>query len=245
MRSHMKLFKLIKLTLLIFSLSLILFSSPALAQYFTITKFHSDITIQNDSSFTVRETIEVKFHRSRHGIYREIPFKYRDEFGKTVTTPTTILSVTDGSGKSWKYQVKKTGSIINIRIGDPKRFVSGNQTYVITYEVENAILFLNDHDELYWNVTGNYWKADIVNASADVSLSTKEKRKNLWDIGYVGHSGSTEEAGHETYENGGEIFAKRSFNPGEGLTIAFGWGKGLFSPPPSWKKFFWLINFQR
>ena len=244
MKSCVKLFWLTIFTSLILNLSLFVFASPALAQYFTITKFHSDITIQNDSSFTVRETIDVKFHRSRHGIYREIPFKYRDEFGKTITTPTTILSVTDGSGKSWKYQVKKTGSIINIRIGDPKRFVSGHQTYVITYEVENAILFLNDHDELYWNVTGNYWKADIVNASADVSLATKEKSKNLWAIGYVGHSGSKEEAGHEIYENGGKFFAKRSFNPGEGLTIAFGWDKGLVSPPASWKKFLWMINLQ-
>ena len=241
----MKLFKLIKLTLLIFSLSLILFSSPALAQYFTITKYHSDITIQKDSSFTVRETIDVKFHRSRHGIYREIPFKYRDEFGKTVTTPTTILSVTDGSGKSWKYQVKKTGSIINIRIGDPKRFVSGSQTYVITYEVENAILFLNDHDELYWNVTGNYWKADIVNASADVSLSTKEKSKNLWAAGFTGTYGSkTSECEHEAYDNRGKFITRKSLPPGEGLTIAFGWDKGLVSPPPSWKKFLWMINLQ-
>src|SRR4030042_6399719 len=98
MRSHMKLFKLIKLAILILSLSFILVSSPALAQYFTITKFHSDITIRNDSSFTVHETIDVKFHRPRHGIYREIPFKYRDEFGKRVTTPTPVLSVRDGSG---------------------------------------------------------------------------------------------------------------------------------------------------
>ncbi len=245
MRSHMKLFKLIKLAILIFSLSLFLFTSPALAQYFTITKFHSDITIQNDSSFTVHETIEVKFHRPRHGIYREIPFKYRDEFGKTITTPTTVLAVKDESGKPWKYQVKKAGSLVNIRIGDPKRFVSGNQTYVITYEVENAILFLNDHDELYWNVTGNYWKADIVNASAEVSLATKEKSKNLWAAGFTGAYGSkASECEHEAYDNRGKFIARKSLAPGEGLTLAFGWDKGLASPPPSWKKFLWMINLQ-
>jgi hypothetical protein len=42
----------------------------------------------------------VKFHRSRHGIYREIPFKYRDDFGKIMETPMEVLSVTDGSGKA-------------------------------------------------------------------------------------------------------------------------------------------------
>ncbi len=229
---------------LILTLSLnLIFPSPALAQYFTITKFHSDITIQKDSSFIVHETIEVKFHRPRHGIYREVPFKYRDEFGKTITTPTAILSVKDGSGKPWKYQVRKAGSLVNIRIGDPKEFVSGNQTYVITYAVENAILFLNDHDELYWNVTGNYWKADILKASAEVSLATKEKSKNLWAAGFTGTFGSKAlECEHEAYDNRGRFVAKKSLAPSEGLTIAFGWDKGLVSPPPSWKKFLWRIN---
>ena len=63
-------------------LTLILFVSPAFAQYFTTDRYHSDITINRDSSFVVRETIEVTFDRPRHGIYREIPFKYREELDK-------------------------------------------------------------------------------------------------------------------------------------------------------------------
>ncbi len=136
------------------SLNLILLPSPAFAQYFTINQFHSDIMINEDSSVIVKERIDVEFHQSRHGIYREIPYKYRDEFGKVMTTPVRVLSVTDESGKSWKYQVRKMGPTIEVRIGDAKRYVKGNQTYVVTYEVENLILFFDDHDEFYWNVTG-------------------------------------------------------------------------------------------
>ena len=198
--------------------------------------------IDGDSSTIVKETIDVEFHQSRHGIYREIPFQYRDEFGKTITTPVRVLSVTDESGKAWKYQVTKTGPVINIRIGDSKRYVKGNQTYVITYEVENVILFFDDHDELYWNVTGNYWKAPIKEASATVSLITKGKSKNLMVAGYEGGYGSKEECGYETYDNNGKFYTKRSLKMGEGLTVAFGWDKGLVSPPSSWKKFLWAMN---
>jgi uncharacterized membrane protein len=241
MKNYTRLFGLALLAIL--NLNLILFISSAFAQYFTITKFHSDIMIQKDSSFIVRETIDVKFHRPRHGIYREIPFKYVDEFGKIITTPTKILSVTDGAGKVWKYQVKKTGHMINIRIGHPKKFVEGDKTYVITYEVENAILFFNDHDELYWNVTGNQWKAPIKEASADVSLSIEEKSKNLWTAGFTGAYGSkTSYCEHETFENVGRFIITKSLNQGEGLTIAFGWDKGLVFPPSSWKKFLWAVE---
>jgi uncharacterized membrane protein YgcG len=243
MKSCRKSFHLVLFTFLILSLNLILFTSPGFAQYFTIEKFHSDITIHQNSSFIVQETIDVKFHRPRHGIYREIPFKYRDEFGKVIETPTEVLSVTDGSGKSWKYQVKKIGHVVNIRIGDANKYVSSNQTYVITYQVENAILFSNNHDELYWNITGNDWKAPILEALADVTLAINSKSKDLWAAGYTGRYGSKEsECGYETYENGGKFYTKKSLNPGEGLTIAFGWDKGLISPPSSWKKLLWAIN---
>ena len=233
-------FKLVLLTAL--TLILILFSSPAFAQYFTIDKFHSDIMIQKNSSMIVKETIDVEFHQQRHGIYREIPFKYRDDFGKVITTPTRVLSVTDGSGKAWKYKVERTGPVINIRIGDARKYVEGRWTYIITYEVENVILFFKDHDELYWNVTGNYWKAPIKEASATAFLTTKEKSKNLMAAGYEGSYGSKEECSYETYDNSGKFYTKRSLKMGEGLTVVFGWDKGLVSPPSSWKKFLWAIN---
>ena len=223
----------------------IFLAAPAVAQDFTINTFHSDITIRQSSSFVVRETIEVTFHRSRHGIYRDIPFEYRDDLGKTLMTPTKVLSVTDGAGRKWNYKVDKTGHRLNVRIGDPKRYVIGPQTYIITYQVENAILFFDDHDELYWNVTGNDWKARIQSASADVDLEVKNKSKQMWAAGYTGVLGSREsECTIETSDNRGRFSTKRPLDPGEGLTIAFGWDKGLVSPPSSWKRFLWAINLE-
>ena len=225
------------------SLNLILLVSLVSAQHFTIKKFHSDITVRPDSSFIVRETIAVTFHRPRHGIFRDIPFKYRDELGKVIETPTEVLSVTDGSGRNWRYRVSRRGPAVNIRIGDSERYVQGSQTYTITYRVENAILFFNDHDELYWNVTGNDWEAVIQEASADVSLGMEKKSKDLWLAAYTGRYGSTDFEGiSETRENGGKFLTQRRLTPGEGLTIAFGWDKGLVSPPSGWKRFLWAID---
>jgi len=243
MKSPSRCFRLILFVFLSLNLNLILLVSLAFAQFFTITKFHSDIIIHPDSSFTVEETIDVKFDRPRHGIYREIPYKYRDELGKNMETPIRVLSVKNGAGKNWKYKAEKGGSILNIRIGHPDRYVDGNQTYVIIYRVENAILFLSDHDELFWNVTGNHWKAPIQEATADASLAVKEKSKNVMAAGFTGRSGSKEsDCEYQTYENGAQFFIKRSLGAGEGLTIAFGWDKGLVSPPSPWKKFLWTMN---
>jgi len=222
---------------------ILLFVSSASAQDFTINRFHSDIIIHEDSSLTVKETVEVEFHRPRHGIYREIPFKYTDEIGKTVRTPLEVISVTDETGKNWKYKVKRTGHVMNIRIGDAGKYVSGRQNYVIEYNVENAILFFEDHDELYWNVTGNYWKATIKKASANVNLAVKNKSKNLWSSCYTGSLGSRDSrCSFETSGNIAGFSSKKNFASGEGLTIAFGWDKGLVNEPSALKKFLWMVD---
>jgi uncharacterized membrane protein YgcG len=229
---------------LILLLILILPASPASAQYFTINRYHSDIEVKQDSSITVAETIEVQFTRPRHGIYREIPFKYQTDLGKVIRTPLNVISVTDGSGRKWKYKASKTGHVVNIRIGDPDKLVSGTQTYVITYQVENVILFLQDHDELYWNVTGNHWKGPIREASADVRLAVKDESRKSPAACYTGVYGSNEsECSFEASGNQGRFMTRKGLRTAEGLTIAFGWDKGLVTPPSSWKKFLWAIDF--
>lgn len=229
---------------IIFFISLI-FALPVSAQYFTINNFHSDIVIKEDSSFVVKETIKVEFHRQRHGIYREIPFKYTDEFFKTTKTPLKVLSVTDESGNKWKYRVRRTGNVITIRIGDPNVYISGKQTYVITYEVKNALHFFKDHDELYWNVTGNYWQAPIKEASADVTLNIRNKSEKLWAACYTGPYGSRSSlCTFRTSDNSAEFQTKKVFNVGEGFTIAFGWDKGLITPPSYAQRFLWSLDLE-
>ncbi|HOV78886.1 MAG TPA: DUF2207 domain-containing protein [Bacillota bacterium] len=219
--------------------------SVAHAQDFIISGFHSDITVNEDSSFTVKEVIDVNFLRSRHGIYREIPFRYKDDLGNTVTTPLKVMSVTNGAGEKWKYQVSRKGDAVNIKIGDAKKYVSGPQTYVITYKVENAVLFFDDHDQLYWNVTGNYWQAPVKKASAEVRLAVRDTSKELKAACYTGFYGSEEsQGGFEAANNSGKFYTQRELKKGEGFTIVFGWDKGLVSPPTPLKKFLWALNFR-
>ena len=97
-----------------------LFVMSLAAGDFTINGFHSDISINKDSSFFVKEIIKVEFQKLRHGIYREIPFRYIDELGNTHITPMEFLSVTDISEKRWKTGIENRNNIVHIRIGDPE-----------------------------------------------------------------------------------------------------------------------------
>ena len=46
----------------------------------------------------------------------------------------------------------------------------GPHTYTLTYATDRQIGFFSDYDELYWNVTGNFWKFPIDHAEATIKL---------------------------------------------------------------------------
>ena len=58
---------------------------------------------------------------------------------------------------------------MQLRIGDPNVLVSGQQRYVISYVLENAINPQEDQDEFYWNVTGSDHEVSIQTAAAVVT----------------------------------------------------------------------------
>ncbi|MDD5427368.1 MAG: DUF2207 domain-containing protein, partial [candidate division Zixibacteria bacterium] len=224
-------------------LSLLVVISPVSAQYFTIERFNAEIKIIKNGSFTVTETIELTYDRERHGIYRELPYEYIDELGDIRTTPLAVLAVRDETGRNWPYKDTRHGGFVNIRIGDPDRYVRGRQVYIITYQVERGLLFFDDHDELYWNVTGNEWKAPIKIVSAEIIMDVGREVTDFIGSCYTGFYGSNESECDWQAEGNRAVFSCRKYlGIGEGFTIAMGWEKGIIPPPTAWQKFWWNLN---
>ena len=83
---------------------------------------------------------------------------------------TQITGSGTSPGTPAQFETEQSGSIFRIKIGDPNRTITGVHTYTITYRVRGALNPFADHDELYWNVTGNQWPVHIdrVRATATV-----------------------------------------------------------------------------
>ena len=142
---------------------MVVFPTSARAQEpYVVQNFHSNITINQDTSLTVEETIDVTFNEQRHGIFRTIPVVYRGN-GRVINSRLAVLSVND------EYETSREGDSIQIKIGDPDEYVVGQKTYKIAYRVRRIIQRFDTHDELYWNVAGADWDTNILNASATVA----------------------------------------------------------------------------
>ena len=209
-----------------------------------ILSYHSNIEIKTDASMTVTETIIVRAEgkKIRRGIFRDFPTHYQDRFKNAYNVSFKVLSVyRDEQQESWHSETKSNG--VRIYIGRRDRELKpGTYKYEISYRTDRQIGYFLDHDELYWNVTGNGWDFPIDIATAHVSFPTQPRAKLLSMAGYVGALGSVEQAFTTQIADGqAEISATRPLEPREGLTLVTTFPKGLVSEPSKIDQFLFLM----
>ncbi len=214
-----------------------------------ILSFHSDINVYGDSSMVVRETIAVNAagSRIRHGIYRDFPTSYHDRWGNRVTVDFEVLAVErDGQPESWRSEPQING--VRLYFGEKNTFVPpGRHEYAFTYQTRRQLGFFPDHDELYWNVTGNGWIFPIDEASATVTLPAGVPQDKIELTGYTGRQNSREQALRNAIEPGprASFEAARRLSAGEGLTIVVGWPKGFVTEPTASERLGYMLNDNR
>ncbi|MDX9855264.1 MAG: DUF2207 domain-containing protein [Parcubacteria group bacterium] len=193
-----------------------------------INSFDLEFKINSDGSVEITEKILYDFDTlQRHGIFRDIPYKYKAR-GGNFELRISDVSVTDENGRSYNFSKTSSGGNVSIKIGDADRYVTGQKIYIISYKVRRALNYFDDHDEFYWNAIGNGWDIPIENISAKAILP--EGSESAQNECFVGYYGSQERCVYETSQN--EInFSSRDLSPNEGMTIVVGFPKGTVAEP--------------
>lgn len=221
------------------------FSGAAQAQDERILDYHSDIRIEADASVEVTETIQVRSQQRniRRGIYRDFPTRYRDRAGNRVVVDFEVIEVLrDGEPEPWFTENVSNG--VRVNTGDDSFLPgAGVYTFTIRYRTSRQLGFFDEHDELYWNVTGNGWDFAIDSASAEVRLPEPVDPGAMRLDYYTGPQGASgQEARAEVTEPGVARFeTTRPLARREGLTIALGFPKGLVEAPTTMQRAGWLL----
>lgn len=205
-------------------------AGPAAADLggYVIHRFDTQLTVERNATLVVEERLEVEFSEPRHGIYRTIPVRYTDPRGFAYSLDVERVTVTDENGNPFGTKLSDEGRYRKIRIGDADRTVQGRVVYVLRYRVRDALGHFPDHDEIYWNATGNEWNTTIGTATAVVRLPAPLAQGNLEAAGYSGPFGSRARAATITYPEPGVVRFEStdSFGAFEGMTVAVGWPRG-------------------
>lgn len=215
------------------------FTGSAWARTLTIQNFNEHVDVEKNGTIDVTESIDVRFTGAWNGIYRKIPVKYTTPAGFGYTLLLGSVSITDDAGHALKYEQTEQGRYTEFKIYVPNA-VDAARTVVIRYRVLDAINFsFSDHDELYWNVTGDEWDNPIESASAHIVLP--EGVSGLHAIAYTGVYGSRAQDAQVTISgNQVDIQTNQPLEFHEGLTAVVGFDKGFVSPPSAAAKT-WLF----
>lgn len=227
---------------------------PAVARSIEIEDFFVDVTVDESGGFDVVETLRLRFDGQWNGINRAIPIQNVTSRGERRSLGFRLESVTDESGIRLETQKTRQGADVNLRIRVPGA-ADAVRTVVIRYRITGGLRFFDDHDELYWNMTGDEWTFPIHAARARITLpgSLANVRVN----GFTGAYGTAERAvrirvdgavrapddvvapvGESPPPEGGahvvEVESTRPLGIREGLTVAVAWNPGVVRRPSAW-----------
>lgn len=211
-------------------LALAVWTAPLGAQRtLAIRRFDAVIQVRRDATIEVTETIVAAFQGSWNGLYRTIPIKYRTSQGFNWTLGLDLEGATDAAGRPLRVEASRERHYIKYKIWVPGA-EDATRTVVLRYRAANGLRFFEDHDELYWNVTGDEWDVPLEAATARIELPAGTA--GLRAIAFNGAYGST--AQDASVEIRGRTVALAMPHPlgfHEGLTAVVGWNKGVVTEP--------------
>ncbi|GES42493.1 hypothetical protein RsS62_17450 [Rhizobium dioscoreae] len=208
-----------------------------------ITNFDQAIALHRDGSMRVVETISVNAEGRdiRRGIFRDFPLTMTDANGREIEVDFKVVAVErDGEPEDWRSERISGGE--RIYIGKADRILNpGPHIFRLTYDTNRQMRYFGDHDELYWNVTGNGWLFPIINAKAIVTLPDGVQPQQL--AFFTGPLGATGKNASASQQGNIVTFATtRPLATAEGLTIAIKLAKGAIAPPSDSQQWGWFLR---
>ncbi|MBQ9060403.1 MAG: DUF2207 domain-containing protein [Firmicutes bacterium] len=128
---------------------------------FEIENYNIDMQVNEDDTYLITETIDVRFTQPSHGIYRTVPYKTSlDRDGQRSVFYGDVRDFQMLSGQPVK-KTREDESFI-FKIGDPDQYADENTTYQFSYVFDMRGDHLKNGDEVYYNLVGTGWEAQAI-----------------------------------------------------------------------------------
>jgi uncharacterized membrane protein len=215
---------------LVVLLALLLTAVPAAAQRsYAIKSFDATIVVGEDGALDITETITAEFRGAYNGIYRTVPVKYRSPQGFGWTLGLELVSATSTEGQALRVETSREGASRKFKVWVPGA-ENATRSVVLRYRATNGLRFFEDHDELYWNITGDEWDVPIEAMAARIELP--RRATGVRATAFNGAYGSTRQEARVSIE-GTSLMVSMAEPLGfrEGVTAVVGWDKGAVREP--------------
>ncbi len=199
-----------------------------------ISDFNVTLSLGADLRADVTEEITViAEHRNiKRGLVREIP----SDSGRKIRVKSLFMD-----GAPHPYFTENNEGNIEVNFGNNNFISPGIHKYVLSYTMENAVIFSKDFNEVYWNVTGNNWAFPIDNASFRLILpegsEVIDEGISLYTGGYRSKQSDAKQSGYLFFKTTKPLY------PGQGFTAAVPFKNPNIKQPLSDKIKFFILKY--
>src|SRR5437899_2355083 len=219
-------------------------ASPASAQprgSFSIPSFVASLVVDADGSLVVREDITFEFRGTHQGIVRRIPLRYTRD-GLEFPLHLSGLGVYDEASQPLRTELSYPARYVAVKAWVPGA-VDTTKTVSVVYYVRRGIMKYDDHDELYWNATGNEWNVPIGRAEVFVTVPPGVADAEMRTFAYTGAPGATgQDYAVDRVQTYWRLRTTRALRPREGLTVVVGSPPGRVAHPSELRQALWLVT---
>ncbi|MCW2758513.1 MAG: hypothetical protein JWO46_2259 [Nocardioidaceae bacterium] len=137
-----------------------------------ITNYDAKFVVDKDGTLHAKETLDVNFPLYKHGIFRFFDVKDPSD-DKVRLVPSNIKVTRDGQSDGLSLTKEGKGRFIVARIGDASTTISGDHTYVITYDVKGVLgagVKKKADSLFYWNLIPGGWLMPIAKSTLSATL---------------------------------------------------------------------------
>ena len=185
-----------------------------------------EITVNENNTYEITETIDIDFITPHHGIIRTIPLE--NEIRRADGTKGHNYAYVDNIRCNEDYEYDEEDGYAFIKIGDELISVTGHKQYVLSYlyDIDNDTL--RNGDELYLNIIGNEWTYSIENLEVIIHMPKE------FDFSKFGAShgayGTVDYSDIMQKQEGNSIFVNysKTLEPGEAFTVRCELPEGYF-----------------
>ncbi len=212
-----------------------------------ISSFASDVTLRKDATLEIREEFVAHSEGDyfRYGMVRDLPIdsearwdrRLVGAYQKDIGIRVKILEVSE-DGTAVSYEQGSDSAYEQVRIVPWEPLAPGDHRFVVRYEADGVTQFLADHDQLYWNALGHYWRLPADEAVLRIHLPPEVPAGVVTVEAYAGGRGANLETvgrlGKQVEPSAiADGFEFRTANlPWAGsLSVSLTWPKGSLAPP--------------
>ncbi len=233
-----------KRLLLFFLLILPLFGSE-------IKRYEVNMHLLKNGKLNVKEVIYYFFDNEEphHGIFRDIPLKINYKHDLYILPFNNLKVLQDDKNATFSANlIEKNGFYMHIKVGSPKKSVSGLHKYTLIYDtILPTFPAKNEYEKISINAIGSWWEVPIKKVIFKLILPKNLSKEKVKAKGYIGYYHSFAANAKISWEDNHTIkIIAKDLDPYMGVTLDLYFSKGAIISSlhkvPFLKRFWhWLL----